>query len=90
MRNKIYNVLNKIYAISLTLAFFIGFLPVVPFIIAIIIGGQTGEAISLFMYNKVYPVAFITASFSVIAGLTAMYARGHKSMSVDSYGKKED
>ena len=72
----------------MTLAFFIGFLPVVPFIIAIIIGGQTGEAISLFMYNKIYPFAFIAASFSVIAGLSAMYVRGHKSMSVDSYDKK--
>ena len=30
----------------------------------------------------------VDASFSVIMGLAAMYGRGHKSMSVDSYDKK--
>ena len=89
MKDKIYNLLNKIYGLSMMFAFFIGFIPVIPFMVAIIVGGSTGESIALYMYNKVYPVAFVVASVSVITGLFAMYIRGKKSMSVESYGRKE-
>ena len=89
MKDKLYNLFTRIYGISMLVAFFIGFIPVIPFIIAIIIGGPTGESISLFLYNKVYPLAFIIASFAVVIGLIAMYIRGEKSLSVESYGKKE-
>lgn len=89
MKDKIYNLLNKIYGLSMMFAFFIGFIPVIPFMVAIIVGGSTGESIALYMYNKVYPVAFVVASASVVTGLLAMYIRGKKSMSVESYGKKE-
>lgn len=89
MKDRIYNLLNKIYGLSMMFAFFIGFIPVIPFMVAIIVGGSTGESIALYMYNKVYPVAFVVASVSVITGLIAMYIRGKKSMSVESYGKKE-
>ncbi len=90
MKDKLYNLLNKVYGISMMIAFFAGFVPVIPFVIALIIGGQTGEAISLFMYKQVYPVAFVVASFAIVVGLIAMYIRGEKSLSVESYGKKED
>lgn len=89
MKEKLYNVLNKIYGGAMLFAFFTGFIPVIPFIIAIVIGGTAGEAIALFMYNKVYPVSFTVASVSVLVGLVAMYIRGEKSLSVESYGKKE-
>lgn len=90
MKDKIYNLLNKIYGGAMMVAFFTGFIPVIPFIIAIIIGGTTGEAIALFMYNKVYPFSFVVASVAVLIGLLAMYIRGEKSLSVESYGKKEE
>ena len=37
MRQKIYNVLNKIYGIMMTVSFFAGILPLFPFIIAIVL-----------------------------------------------------
>lgn len=89
MKDKIYNLLNKIYGVSMVIAFFAGFLPVIPFIVAIVIGGAAGESISLFMYNKIYPVAFIMASVAVVTGLAAMYIRGEKGLSVESYSTKE-
>ena len=89
MKDKIYNLLNKIYGVSMVIAFFAGFLPVIPFIVAIVIGGAAGESISLFMYNKIYPVAFIMASVAVVTGLAAMYIRGEKGLSVESYRTKE-
>ena len=90
MKNKLYTVLNKIYGFSMIFAFFLGFLPVIPFVIAILIGGSMGESISLFMYNKVYPIAFVMASVAVVVGLIAMYIRGEKSLSVESYEKKNN
>jgi len=90
MVEKIYKILCKIYAITMMIAFFAGFIPVIPFIIAIIIGGPAGEAISLFMYNKVYPVAFAIASVSVLIGLQAMYITGQESLSVTSYVNEEE
>lgn len=74
MRAKIYNVLNKIYGITMTASFFAGFLPLIPFIIAIIIGGGNGgigESISLFLQNVYYPVVIAAASISVLIGITA-------------------
>ena len=52
MREKIYNVLKKLYGITMTIAFFGGVLPLIPFIIALIIGGGeggTGETISTWL-----------------------------------------
>ena len=49
MREKVYDVLKKLYGITMTVAFFGGLLPLLPFIIALIVGGGeggTGEAIS--------------------------------------------
>ena len=54
MREKIYNVMNKIYGISILVSLFAGFLPVIPFILAIIIGGETGANISVFLYKQYY------------------------------------
>lgn len=73
MREKIYNVLNKIYGTILIVAFFAGLLPLVPFIIALIIGGPTGEAISVFLYNEYYPWVIAASAISVLVGWIALY-----------------
>ena len=73
MREKVFKVLNKIYGTMMTVSFFAGILPLIPFIIAIIIGGPTGEAIALFVAKQVYPWIIALASVAVIVGLVAMY-----------------
>lgn len=73
MREKIFNVLNKIYGVILLISFFAGIIPLIPFIIAIIIGGDIGEKISLFLYNQYYPFIIAIAAISVVVGLIAMY-----------------
>lgn len=89
MRKKIYNVLNKIYGITMTVSFFAGILPLIPFIIAIIIGGSTGEAISLFLYKQFYPWVILLASISVIIGLIAMYVSKSEGLSLKSVSAEE-
>lgn len=73
MREKIYNILNKIYGVTILIALFAGFLPVFPFIVAIIIGGEIGANISVFLYNEYYVWVVVLASFSVVTGIIAMY-----------------
>ena len=73
MREKVFNVLNKIYGTMMMASFFAGIVPLVPFIIAIIIGGPTGETIALFITKKVYPWIIAMAAVAVVIGLVAMY-----------------
>ena len=82
MRKKIFNFLNRAYGLMMTVSFFAGFLPLIPFIIAIIIGGSTGEKIALFLYNDYYPYVIILGSVSVVVGLVAMYVGKLEGLSV--------
>lgn len=82
MRQKIYNVLNKVYGILMTISFFAGILPLIPFIIAIIIGGDTGASISNFLYNQFYPWVIVLGSVAIIVGLVAMYVGKLEGLSV--------
>ena len=89
MREKIYNVLNKIYGVSILVALFAGFLPVIPFIIAIIIGGEAGANISVFLYKQYYPWVAVLASFAVVVGIVAMYIGGHITFKFPKKAKKD-
>lgn len=84
MRKKIFNVLNKIYGILMTASFFAGFLPLIPFVIAMIIGGPAAEAISVFLQKQYYPWVIICGSVAVVVGLIAMYIGKLESFSVKS------
>jgi hypothetical protein len=87
MRDKIYNILNKAYGAILFASFFAGLLPLIPFIVAIIIGGSAGEAISLFLYKEYYPWVIAAAAVAVLVGWVAMYVRKKQSPAPK---KKED
>jgi hypothetical protein len=59
----------------------------IPFIVAIIIGGSAGEAISLFLYKEYYPWVIAAAAVAVLVGWVAMYVRKKQSPAPK---KKED
>ncbi len=89
MREKIEKILQKIYGITLTIAFFAGLLPMIPFIYAIIIGGGeggTGEAISTWLYKQYYPWVIALASVAILIGLVAMYVGKREAFSTKSFG----
>ncbi len=82
MRKKLYNILQKVYGILMTISFFGGILPLIPFIIAIIIGGEWGEKISNFLYKDFYPWVIILGSIAILIGLVAMYLGKLEGLSV--------
>ena len=90
MREKAYKILNKIYGFMMTVSFFAGFIPLIPFVIAIIIGGTAGEQISLFLYNQYYPWVIIIGSLSVVVGLIAMYVGKLEGLSVKKINTKKE
>lgn len=93
MREKAYEVLKKLYGVTMTAAFFGGVLPLVPFLVAIIIGGGaggTGEAIATWLYKQYYPWVIALASIAVLIGLAAMYVGKQEGLSAKSFGIKKD
>lgn len=82
MRKKIFNVLNKIYGVLMFASFFAGFLPLIPFIVAIIVGGPFAETVSVFLYKEYYPWVILAGSASVVIGLIAMYVGKLEAFSV--------
>ena len=90
MRKKIYKVLNKIYGILMNISFFAGILPLIPFIIAIIIGGDTGANISNFLYKQFYPWVIVMGCVAILIGLIAMYVGKKEGLSVKKAAATED
>ena len=84
MRAKLFEILKKTYGIMMTVSFFAGGLPVIPFIIALIVGGSTGEAIAVFLYKQYYPWVIILGSLAIVIGLIAMYLGKLEGLSVKS------
>lgn len=82
MRKKLFDICNKIYGVLMTASFFGGVLPLIPFIFAIIVGGELGEKIALFLYNDYYPWVIIAGSVALVFGVIAMYIGKIEGLSV--------
>lgn len=88
MQKRLAKILNKIYGLLMSVSFFGGFLPLIPFLIAIAIGGEWAERIAVFLHKDFYPWVIITGSISVVIGLLSMYLEKKEGLSVNSVGKK--
>ncbi len=90
MKEKIIKILNKAYAVLMSVSFFAGILPIIPFIIAIIIGGDTGAAISNFLYNHYYVWVIAAGSVAIVVGCIAMYVGKIETLSLKNISAKND
>ena len=93
MRKKIFEALNKAYGILMTASFFGGLLPLVPFLLCILIGGEMAETITVFLHKQYYPWVIITGSIAIVLGLIAMYVGKLEGLSIKSVSadkKSED
>ena len=93
MREKIFKILKKAYGILMTVSFFGGVLPLIPFVFAIIVGGELGESIAVFLHKQYYPWVIMIGSVAIVIGLIAMYVAKLEGLSVKSVsadGKKSE
>ena len=70
---KLYTVCQKIYATMIAISFFGGLVPLIPFIVALCVGGSTGETIATFINKDVYPWIIAVGSVAIFFGLVCMY-----------------
>ena len=84
MRRNIYEFLRKVYGAVMLFAFLGGVLPLIPFAMALIIGGKNGEAVSVWLYKQYYPFIILSASVAVVIGLAAMYIGSKEGLSAGS------
>lgn len=92
MREKIFKICNTVYGVLMTASFFGGVLPLIPYIVALIIGGGdggVGESIANFLYNDYYPWVILAGSVAVVIGLIAMYIGKLEGLSVKSVSTNE-
>ena len=82
MRKKIFKIANTLYSVLMTISFFGGILPLIPFIVALILGGSTGEAIAVFLYKEYYPWVIMAGSVAIVIGLIAMYVGKLEGLSI--------
>lgn len=84
MKEKIFNALSKAYGLLMTVSFFGGFLPLIPFLFAMIVGGELGQTIAVFLHKQYYPWVIFIGSLAIVCGLLAMYVGKLEGLSVKS------
>lgn len=90
MRKKIFDFLNKAYGILMSVSFFGGLIPLIPFVFAIIVGGELGETIAVFLHKQYYPWVIMIGSIAVVFGLIAMYVGKLEGLSVKKISTDEN
>jgi len=90
MRKKIFEILNKTYGILMSISFFAGLLPLLPFLFALIVGGELAENIAVFLHKQYYPWVIIIGSIAIVIGLIAMYVGKLEGLSVKSVSAEKD
>lgn len=73
----------------MSISFFAGFLPLIPFVFAVIVGGSLGESISIFLYKQYYPWVIVVGSAAIIVGLVAMYVEKINGLSINAINSEE-
>lgn len=83
---KISDFLRHIFGWGIYIALFAGGLTFFGFVAALIIGGDTGNAISIFISKQVFPWIIRLSTIMVVLGLVIMYLGGEVAL---TSGKKK-
>ena len=86
---KISDILRVIFGWGIYVSLFAGGLTFFGFVAALIIGGDTGTAISLFISKQVFPVIINISTIMVLLGLVIMYLNGEVALTSAKKKKKQ-
>ncbi|MDL2229626.1 hypothetical protein LJC14_05175 [Treponema sp. OttesenSCG-928-L16] len=82
MREKIAAIINKIFGWGIYLCLIAGGLTFFGFVIALIMGGDSGQALAVFLHKKYFPIVIRIASFVILGGLVGMYLNKQQALSM--------
>lgn len=83
---KISKVLKLIFGYGVMISLFAGGLTLVGYVVALIIGGDTGALIAKVIYKDIIPVIIYISTSMVLLGLLSMYLAGEYALTA---GKKK-
>lgn len=83
MKVKIQEIADSIFSISLIVAILGGGVIFIMFMVAMILGGASGEALATNAKNVVMPYFIRAAAVAVLCGLASIYATGKHPLSLE-------
>ena len=89
-REKIAKILNTIFGWGVFLASIAGGLAFFGFLAAIIIGGSSATALSVFIQKQYFPIVIRIASAIILVGLVGMYFGKMEALSLTADKKEAD
>ncbi len=88
---KLSDIIKTIFGYGIMACLFAGGLTFFGFVVALIIGGETGGAISIFIQKSIFPVIIYVSVIMVLLGLVAMYLAGEKALTPEKkHAKKHE
>lgn len=82
MKEKLDNVLKRIFSFFLIVAILGGGIIFIMFLVALIIGGDLGASIAVSARETIMPYLIRSASISVLVGLISLYITGKHVLSL--------
>ena len=88
---KISDILRIVFGYGIMICLFAGGLTFFGYVVALIIGGSTGTAISTFIYKEIIPIIIYFSVIMVLLGLVAMYLAGEVALTPEKkHAKKHE
>lgn len=88
MRDTVENLLSRLFSLFILIAISGGGLIFILFVIALILGGKTGENLATSAASTVMPYFIKAAAIAMVAGLATMYANGMHTLTLKKPGEK--
>lgn len=77
---KVSGVCKIIFGYGIMVSLFVGGMTFFGYLLALVIGGPTAEAICTFIYKQVVPVMIYVSTVMVLFGIACMYMAGEKAL----------
>ena len=85
---EITRIANILFSIAITIALIGGGLVGLLFLLAVLIGGNTGESLAVFTKNDLLPQFIRIATIAMLSGLVRFYADNFHPLSLNTDEKK--
>ena len=85
--DKLVAALRAIFGYGILIGLFVGGFTFFGFVVALIIGGDTGALVCRFIQKDIFPILIYGTSVMVLLGLVVMYLSGETALTVQA--KKE-